>query len=268
MRVRLPKYRIISSKDGWTPGFDARFRAFYDTIFIKAFPDPDMRESPARVRRLSDPRAFGQAEPWGYVNLAIVPWERGWRPAGGILFEWYRNGEAALLTYIVVAPDFRGRGLGRVLLKSALSRLTQETRLVPGASLPLFAETEMHDDEGGPPPARLGTLQSLGFRALDFDYVQPPLDASKAHVTCLKLLAYQPAPAPQPLPAPRVAAFLGAFYRALLGARFDHDAPCQAVLSALSDRKDIAAFPLISHKSGWAKSEGEGNERGGPVAPG
>jgi hypothetical protein len=57
MRMSPPPWRILSSRDGWTPAFDAQFRDFYDRIFAKAFPDPDPRESLSRVRDLSDPRA-------------------------------------------------------------------------------------------------------------------------------------------------------------------------------------------------------------------
>ncbi len=269
--ARLPPYRLLRSADGWTPEFEAQFRHFYRSILAKAFPDADLRESAARMRRLADPLAFGGHDPWGYITLMLIHDGRAWKPSGGILYEWYRGGGAVLVTYVVVSPAFRRRGMAQVLFGSALQHLARTTRLVPGISLPIFAETETlprHATraETKEAEARFAMLRRLGFRLLDFPYVQPPLSPGKQHVRHLRLLAYQPSALPVPMPAAAVETFLSVFYRALIGDALTRDADCQAVLRALRGMKTIAALPLISHNARGADEAGGRDERGSPLA--
>lgn len=254
MPVGLPPHRLLCSADGWTPEFEAFFGRFYRDVFARSFPDPDLRETAGRMRRLSDPRGFGSQDPWGYINLLLIHDGKRWFPVGGVSYEWYRSGDAALLTYITVARPYRKRGMGRRLFESALARLARETRLAPGKTLPVFAETETlpHAAPGHEVKeanARYATLRKLGFRILDFPYVQPPLSAGKEHVTELRLLTYQPTLQPEPVPAAQVSRFLAAFYGALMGDALAQDEPCQAVLENLGSTKTIAALPLISHNA-------------------
>lgn len=273
MAATALRHRVVSSADGWTADFGERFLRFYSGIFVKAFPNPDLRESAGRMRRLADPRGFGRADPWGFVNLIELREGHAWRLAGGICYEWYRSGSGVLVTYIAVGRPFRRRGLTRLLFASALERLRRETGHSPGAALPVFAETEMPhpgetEVERELARARLNMLARLGFRILDFDYIQPPLSSGKSAVSGLRLLCYVPSPALHAvcMPSARIEAFLSAFYKGLLGPGYMENVAVAPVLQALLRRKEIAALPLISHNADWAQEAGGGDERGSPLA--
>lgn len=267
-----PRLRIVHSTDGWTPEFERQFAAFYDGILARSIIDPDMRESPERLKQLSDPRGFGAREPWGFLSLALTPKGRGWRVGGGICYEWYRGGRGALVTYIIVAPHMRRRGLARHLMQSAFQHLRQISHMQPGMNLPVFAETEIIG-AGAPGQqrrealARFSALSRLGFKALDFPYIQPPLSPGKSHVDHLTLMAYAPSAEAIAIDAAVIARFLKTFYRALIGAALPTDNPCQAVLAHLKSVNSVALKPLISHNSVLDQRLGDGrDERRGTLA--
>lgn len=242
-----PRLRFLSSADGWSPEFDVHFRAFYDRIFQPAFPDPDLREPAARLKQLSDPRQFGGREPWGFIELALAPHGNLEAPAGGILFEWFRACDAALITYIAVDKRHRRHGVAGALFDRALEalRVQQAGRAQP---LLIFAETEMAvEDEGD--LVRLRALGRLGFGALDFPYVQPPLSPGKRHVEKLTLLVHGGGRGPlTSIPAARLAHFLRVFYRSILGDMLVKDERLMNVLAGIKARNGIAVTPLLSHK--------------------
>ncbi|WP_088346599.1 MULTISPECIES: GNAT family N-acetyltransferase [Rhodomicrobium] len=271
MGKTLPRLRILHAADGWTPEFARHFKPYYDGILAREITDPDMRESAERLKQLSDPRGFGRREPWGFVSLALVPQGRGWKVGGGICYEWYRGGRGALVTYIMVAPHMRRRGLAQRLMQIAFQQLRKISHLHPGTTLPLFAETEIvdaaapaHEQEAA--AKRFSALAGIGFKSLDFPYVQPPLSPGKAHVRNLTLMAYSPGDA-EVMDAAVIGRFLNSFYRALVGERLDRDEPCQRVLAHLKSVKSVALKPLILHNARMSQGKGNGrDERRGTLA--
>ncbi len=273
MTRRRPHLHLLSSGDGWTLEFEHAFRAFYDRLFEPAFPDPDIRESAANLKRLSDTRLFGGREPRGFIDLAMTLQGNRSAPVGGILHELFHSADAALVTYVVVAEGWRGHGIATRLIDRARQALESE-RLsrVPKSGLPrvgkklcgsrdfkqafvglprnvclrggkpllIFAETEK-DAGSNADRVRLNALGRLGFAALDCDYIQPPLQPGKHHVP-LRLLVHRPAGGA--IPAARVGQFLRAFYRSILGDALASDSISQGVLAAIAARETIATQPL------------------------
>jgi len=237
-RRSLP-LRFLSSGEGWTLEFEHAFRAFYAQVFEPAFPDPDIRESAANLKRLSDTRLFGGREPRGFIDLAMTARGNRGTPVAGILYELFRASEAALVTYVAVTEGWRGKGVATTLLDRARRALEAE-RLGTGKPLLIFAETEM-ETESEDDRIRLRALGRLGFAALDCNYVQPPLAPGKHHVP-LRLLVYRPAG--DTVPAERVGRFLRGFYRGILGEGFAEDRISQEVLVAIAARESIAVQPL------------------------
>eukprot|EP00956_Cyclotella_meneghiniana_P019437 scaffold33263_cov70-Cyclotella_meneghiniana.AAC.4 len=128
---------------------------------------------------------------------------------GGAAVEYYKEPRVGLLSYIVLHPAFRGQGLGEVLHKEALSRLTrlaclygktQESNTLPATS-PLihcvFAETNTAAAGDVTPEQSLKrhkSLYKLGYRLVNFPYAQPPLstDDVDGSFDDLMLLVYFP----------------------------------------------------------------------------
>lgn len=91
--------------------------------------------------------------------------------AGGICFERYPRSGCGLVTYLVVAPGARRRGLGKGLLDGALAQLA-DARAV-------FGETE--------DPSR---FLRWGARIVDVPYVQPSLGPGLPRGTGLVLIDF------------------------------------------------------------------------------
>ena len=101
---------------------------------------------------------------------------------GGVTYELYPKSQCGLVTYMVVAPHARGRGLGKQLFLGAARELYDAgARAVFG---------EVHADH----PERLARFERWGARALDFEYVQPALGPGLAADHGLRLIVLPPVP--------------------------------------------------------------------------
>jgi GNAT superfamily N-acetyltransferase len=119
--------------------------------------------------------------PHGYAFHAQVALD-GDDIAGGITYELYPKSRCGLVTYMVVAPSARERGLGRTLLTSAARELYDA-----GAALVLG---EVHRDK----PERLERFVRWGARVIDIPYVQPSLGPGLARDAGLCLIVLPPVP--------------------------------------------------------------------------
>ncbi len=122
----------------------------------------------------------------------------GERIVGGICFERYSKSGVGFVTYMVVAPEARGRGLGEQLLRGAVEQLGG---LVLG---------EVNDPRTGGEWKRLERFQRWGARVLDVRYVQPSLGPGLARDRGLVLIAF--APIPEPVEGAHVRAFVEELY--------------------------------------------------------
>lgn len=105
--------------------------------------------------------------------------------AGGIAYEKYPRSGCGLVTYMVVAPAARRRGLGEQLLREAVSALAAPVVL-----------GEVNDPRvHGEGEERLARFERWGARVLDVRYVQPKLGPGLARDRGLVLIAFPPVPA-------------------------------------------------------------------------
>jgi GNAT superfamily N-acetyltransferase len=237
MSPSLP-LRFRSSAGGWTPEFEHAFRAFYADVYEPAFPDPDIRDSAANLKRAADPDLASEDQPRGFIDLAMAARDGREVVAGGIVYELFSSAGAALVSYVVAAEGWRGKGIARSLLNHARQTLKAEGG--GDEALLIFAETEP-DTGTEEDRIRLRALGRLGFAVLDCDYVQPPLGPGKHHVP-LTLLLHRPQA--DSVPAARVEGFLRTFYRSMVGDALPEDAILQQVLAPLTARQTIAVRPL------------------------
>lgn len=139
------------------------------------------------------------------VRLAIEDGEI----VGGVCFERYPRSGVGLVTYLVVAPAARGRGLGEQLLRDAITALAAP--LVLG---------EVNDPRvHGTGEDRLARFERWGARVLDVRYVQPALGPGLARDRGLLLIAF--APRPEIIDGALVRAFVEELYAATEGGALD-----------------------------------------------
>lgn len=201
---------------------------FYYRIFVPAFPLFDEREDfelwSSLLREKSSPPLseivlsgyrLGEADP------VIV---------GGQGVEYYPESQCGLLTYLVIAPEFRGRGMAKPLVKAGLEAI--ECLAGGNKVRAYFSET---NDPSNPqsfndpqnPRERVAMLDKLGFYLVDFPYVQPRLKGRGDRYYGLKLMAHlktwgydhnwTQAPARLELESSILANYLQEFYRVTEG---------------------------------------------------
>ena len=115
---------------------------------------------------------------------------------GGSIFSYVPHTACGFSEYLVLAPEYRGLGLGRKLFDRRKAILDASAN---GHCRGLFIEAD--DPERTPPEmleaeressldayARLRLFAHLGFKRVAITYVQPPLGAGKVAVDYLDLL--------------------------------------------------------------------------------
>jgi hypothetical protein len=114
---------------------------------------------------------------------------------GGALIEYFPRSQAALLTYLCVGAEHRGRGLARELIDHAFAACAVHLR----HSQPLML-AEIEDASASTVGSRAHhealqryrVFDALGFRRLPYSYRQPPLATGLPWVDDLHLVVHAP----------------------------------------------------------------------------
>jgi hypothetical protein len=154
---------------------------------------------------------------------------------GGICFERYPHSRCGLVTYMVVAPAARERGLGQQLQRGAVREL-----MARGAPA-VFGEIDV---PATPVAAkRLARNLKWGAKIVDARYVQPALGPGLARDRQLILIALAgDAPLPDQLPGAVLRDFLGEFYAAT--------EPIDDELAAVLDGIGTTVGLILAHPMG------------------
>ncbi|MBX3595471.1 GNAT family N-acetyltransferase [Sphingomonas sp.] len=211
---------------------------YANEVYAPAFPDAEIREDPDYWRGLLDADPY-PPPPQPRIEVLVLVDGDG-RIAGGVTIELYRRANAGLLTYISVAPDRRGRGLGKRLIAEARAALDR----FAAPDTPMFAETERmedahDDDERAATVLRQRRLAGMGARWVEFDYVMPPLrpDTSPHR---LHLMIFD---GPDAVPAATVLALLNELAHAL-DTDLDRSGDTRAMAGWLAAQDMLPVVPL------------------------
>ncbi|KAN0018258.1 hypothetical protein ACTFIU_010872 [Dictyostelium citrinum] len=101
---------------------------------------------------------------------------------GVIIFEYFSANNCGLLTYLIVQKTFKGKGLDRILVETAIEILNQNAKsqgFLPGCNA-IFLEVYSGEkvtlkQDVVDPRMRHSIYHQIGFRLIDFEYVAPPL---------------------------------------------------------------------------------------------
>lgn len=183
----LLKYIFNSDTFSESGNLSESFRILYEKEFI----DENEREDfdVIKKRIITKVSAF---DPYSFIILSCN--EANSIVYGGLIGDWYENSKTIHLTYIVVNKDYRGKNIGRDLVKIGLEKIKQIIRLEKGVVLKnVFFETNIpgktkidNFDIGD----RLKIFSRLGAKWIDIPYVQPALDKKKETVKNLFLCVF------------------------------------------------------------------------------
>lgn len=206
-------------------------------IYVPAFPDAEIREDTSYWLSLLDSRPW-PAPPQPLLDVILAM--EGERILGGVTIELYRTAKAGFLTYIAVAEEARGKGIGRRLVAAARAWLDE----VGGKDVPMLAETERFEDaeddaERGATARRQRRLSRLGARRLDFDYFMPPLRSGLSPHR-LHMLVFN---GPPSVPGRKVLGLLDELAQAL-GTDLAHFPETREMAAALATDPPLATRPL------------------------
>lgn len=151
---------------------------FYRDVMLSAFP-PDELVTLESLREQVD---IGLSEVWGAVG------DDG-RLLGGMVGEWSPGCRVLLLSYLAVAREGRGRGIGTFLYSTVLDDWRSRYRpclILAEVENPLrHTGSQAHGD----PAARLRFYGRHGARLLDLPYFQPALGPGRRRVPGMLMLA-------------------------------------------------------------------------------
>ena len=166
---------------------------------------------------------------------------------GTIIGDWFGNCRVMLISYLAVRPEFRGCGVGKLLLAHAFA-LWRE-RFAPALILGEVEDPRYyreHDALGfGDADARLRLYGGLGARILPIPYFQPALSRQQPRVRNLLLMVFEADPSAMKgdnaVDGEIVGGFIDENIARSEGRADDHEA--ESLREALRDNSGI---PLVS----------------------
>lgn len=167
-------------------------RRFYSGLYSQEFPDADERESLENMETYLRLKAEG----WYGLNnyhILILQDDSG-NIAGGVVADYFERSNVGVIEFMVVAPELRGHGLGKMLLNEVSQRFREDSLRAGHAGLygicaevnDPYRRCDVQEHLDG--FARLRMWDHFGFRLLDFPYVQPPLSSDQEAVVGLGLM--------------------------------------------------------------------------------
>ena len=170
------------------------------------------------------------------------------RPLGVTIGEWSPVARVMLLSYLAVAGETRGTGIGSRLLTTQLDRWRETRR--PCLVLAEVERPDAHagDLHRGDPQARLRFYARHGARALDLPYFQPAFGPGRERVHGMLLLALHidpelAGPAAGTVATEPVRQFLTEYLSAAEG-RVGDDPAARALRRAVDDPAGVRLLPV------------------------
>lgn len=192
---------------------------FYENVYKPAFPIETQREDPS----VWIGRLWGSdSEDTTFELHALIIGKNIRDPSrriiyGGSLFEYYGESRSGLLTYMVVVPEARGKGLGTLLYTKTMDIL-RNIAAIRGVDLSaIYGEVE-NPLRTTPSDVmdtwdRLRIIQKWGGSVLDIEYIQPALMPGQGSNRDLLLLHFSQDDRQLPsVPSRLVLDFLTEFY--------------------------------------------------------
>jgi GNAT superfamily N-acetyltransferase len=239
---------------GNSPAHLALLRSFYAALYVPEFPDADERESLSNMERYL---ALKESGWYGANNYHIRMLVEDGRPIGGVIADYLVGPNTGVIEFLVVAPQARGRGIARMLMRDTEALLDADARAAGRPGLDAVV-AEMNDpfrrppaDDSMDPFVRLLIWSRWGFRKVDFPYVQPALSETQSHVTSM-FLAWKSrtGPTPDGVPAQTVLTVVHEYMRWAMRVPHPRESAEFRSMSRYLDARDRVALMPLDHYVG------------------
>lgn len=167
-------------------------RDFYQELYVIEFPDPDERESLENMERYLELKTQGW---YGKNNYHITIGIQDGKPIAGVIADYLAEANSGVIEFLVVAPEFRHRKIGKAILEITESLLLADAKQHLGRNLDCIV-AEMNDPfkttsvrDNVDPAKRTLIWKQWGYDGLDFPYIQPALSNSQQPASNLLLIA-------------------------------------------------------------------------------
>ncbi|EYB68621.1 N-acetyltransferase GCN5 [Deinococcus phoenicis] len=220
--------------------------AAFGQIQARSYYAPDMLIPPSAFPHLVAGGGGGPRE-----DRILVAQDAEGRVLGGTVFHLLP--EAAFSSFVAVAPEARGQGLGHALQAARLAEV-RERGLAGLFADSVFAgrqdagDREAEARTGTDPVTRRRALHALGYRTVDVPYWQPVGGPDGGPLTDLDLL-YHPLDGAATVPTALVTGTLRAYWSAWLGqSRAAREAEA---LAERAGRDTLALLPALETPGYW-----------------
>ena len=222
--------------------FDAELvQQFHSDLIVPTFSEHEVEDLDMWLDRLDDQKKSASRKEHDshfVFALALLVRDCDRKCLGAAVHEVYLDSQTALISYIVVSPELRGKGAASLLNKAALDNAQKVVTAHCGEGVPLqgmFIEVlqvrdDHHSHDGSSSPAhpqahlqlatfpsaiRQQVFQRLGYVALDLDLVHP--GRMKGHRYNLGVFSYFHNPRfTSEFPSSVVLAFLKGLFEGIL----------------------------------------------------
>lgn len=158
--------------------FNALAKAF-DEIYTPAFPDDNERETLEKMHRVLNGETPGVEIIINVVGEDLTSADPVVKGIG--VAYYYHPQNVGLMAYNAVGPQFKGEGIGKMLVHSRIESLKQMANSKNNTLRAVFLDCNnpnkvdaKHDSMD--PSVRIKLFKKWGAREIPFNYVQPPLE--------------------------------------------------------------------------------------------
>lgn len=194
LRLRQLEGNDVHVVEGDNPKSLALLARAYKDVYEAAFPMPEERES---LETWLDNLKGGNASAKITISILGDNLDSATPTLKAMTVGYYYDTQnVGLLAYIVTAPTFQGKGLGRAMNEANNYALLQFAKNKSAQLGGIFFEVNdpakiKPEDDVMDPSKRIAMYKKWGATMIPIDYVQPPLAVGAPACTTLKLMAYR-----------------------------------------------------------------------------
>lgn len=163
---------------------------YYKSIYIESFPDANERESLDSIIDFLTKKSQGWYKKNNYHVILVL---KSGKIVGGIICDYFADSNCGVIEFIAIKEEYQSGGIGTRIYQKSVEILRKDARLNSQNELDyIFGEIEkVNDNKSIEDKKYLWFWWKMGYKKIDFDYIQPALDSNKQCVSSLDLILIQ-----------------------------------------------------------------------------